>query len=131
MYLTIITMPLLGSIISGFFGRKIGTSGSQFITCTLVVVTTILSILAFLEVGMTSTPVSIQLFKWIDSESLNVLWSFNFDSLTVSMLIPVLIVFFFSSYIFYRLYEPWPSQSKIFQLLKFIYIYDDYTSNIR
>ena len=92
MYLTIITMPLLGSIISGFFGRKIGTSGSQFITCTLVVVTTILSILAFLEVGMTSTPVSIQLFKWIDSESLNVLWSFNFDSLTVSMLIPVLIV---------------------------------------
>jgi len=41
---------------------------------------------------MNNAPVSIQLFRWIDSESLNVLWSFNFDSLTVSMLIPVLIV---------------------------------------
>lgn len=92
MYLTIITLPLLGSIISGFFGRKIGVSGSQLITCTLVVITTILSVLAFIEVGITNTPVSVQAFKWIDSESLNVLWSFNFDSLTVSMLIPVLIV---------------------------------------
>jgi len=92
MYLTIIILPLLGSIISGFFGRKIGVSGSQLITCTLVLITTLLSVLAFIEVGMSGTPVSIQLFKWIDSESLNVLWSFNFDSLTVSMLIPVLIV---------------------------------------
>ena len=92
MYLTIIILPLLGSIISGFFGRKVGVTGSQLITCTLLIVTTILSLLAFIEVGMSSTPVSIQAFKWIDSESLNILWSFNFDSLTVSMLIPVLIV---------------------------------------
>ena len=37
-------------------------------------------------------PVSIEVFRWIDSESLNVWWGFHFDSLTVSMLIPVLIV---------------------------------------
>ena len=92
MYLTIIILPLLGSIISGFFGRKIGVSGSQLITCVLLVVTTIFSILAFVEVGMNHIPVSIKAFKWIDSESLNILWSFNFDSLTVSMLIPVLVV---------------------------------------
>ena len=92
MYLTIIILPLLGSIISGFFGRKIGVTGSQLITCTLVVITSIISILCFLEVGMNNAPVSIKLFRWIDSESLNVLWGFNFDSLTVSMLIPVLIV---------------------------------------
>jgi NADH-ubiquinone oxidoreductase chain 5 len=30
--------------------------------------------------------------RWIDSESINVNWGFYFDSLTVSMLIPVLIV---------------------------------------
>ena len=92
MYLTIIMLPLLGSIVSGFFGRKVGVKGSQLITCTSVVITTILSTLAFIEVGITNTPVSVQLFRWVDSESLNVLWSFNFDSLTVSMLIPVLIV---------------------------------------
>lgn len=92
MYLAIIALPLLGSIVSGFFGRKVGVSGAQLITCLSVFTTTALSILAFFEVGMNNAPVSIHLFRWIDSESLNVLWSFNFDSLTVSMLIPVLIV---------------------------------------
>ncbi len=92
MYLAIITLPLLGSIVSGFFGRKVGVGGAQLITCTSVIVTTLLAIVAFFEVGLNNIPVSINLFRWIDSESLNVLWGFHFDSLTVSMLIPVLIV---------------------------------------
>lgn len=92
MYLSLITLPLLGSIVSGFFGRKIGVQGSHIITCASIIVTTLLAIITFFEVGMNNTPVSLELFRWVDSESLNVLWSFNFDSLTVSMLIPVLIV---------------------------------------
>jgi NADH-ubiquinone oxidoreductase chain 5 len=92
MYLAIIILPLLGSIASGFFGRKIGVAGSQFITCSLLLITTGMSIISFIEVGMNNIPVSIKLFRWVDSETLNVFWSFNFDSLTVSMLIPVLIV---------------------------------------
>jgi hypothetical protein len=92
MYLAIITLPLLGSIVAGFFGRKVGVSGAQIITCTSVIVTTLLAIVAFFEVGLNNIPVSINLFRWIDSESLNVIWGFHFDSLTVSMLIPVLIV---------------------------------------
>ena len=92
MYLALIVLPLLGSIVSGFFGRKVGVSGAQLITCSCVIVTTICAILAFFEVGLNNIPVSIHLFKWIDSESLNISWGFNFDSLTVSMLIPVLII---------------------------------------
>ena len=92
MYLALITLPILGSIISGFFGRKVGVSGARIITCTCVITTTVLAILAFIEVGLNHIPVKIDLFRWIDAESLNVKWGFNFDSLTVSMLIPVLIV---------------------------------------
>ena len=92
MYLSLIILPLLGSIVSGFFGRKVGVSGAQLITCSCVISTTILSLVAFIEVGLNNIPVSIELFRWIDSESLNVLWGFQFDSLTVSMLIPVLII---------------------------------------
>ena len=92
MYLALITLPILGSIISGFFGRKIGVSGARIITCTCVIITTILAIIIFFEVGLNQIPVRIELFRWIDAESLNVKWGFNFDSLTVSMLIPVLIV---------------------------------------
>jgi len=92
MYLTVLILPLLGSLISGFFGRKIGTKGAQMITTISIILTTILSIFIFLEVGLNKIPVYIKLFKWLDSESLFILWSFNFDSLTASMLIPVLIV---------------------------------------
>jgi NADH-ubiquinone oxidoreductase chain 5 len=92
MYLTLIILPLLASIISGFFGRKIGVSGAQWITCSSVITTTILAIIVFFEVGLNNIPVTIKLFRWVDSESLNIFWAFNFDSLTVSMLIPVLIV---------------------------------------
>jgi NADH-ubiquinone oxidoreductase chain 5 len=92
MYLTIIILPLLGSIISGFFGRKIGVKGAQLITCTSIVITTLLAIIVFFEVGFNNIPSTIKLFRWIDSESLYINWAFNFDSLTVSMLIPVLVI---------------------------------------
>jgi len=92
MYLTVLILPLLGSLISGMFGRKIGTTGAQIITTSSIIITTFLSVLIFIEVGLNHVPVYIELFRWVDSESLFILWSFNFDSLTASMLIPVLIV---------------------------------------
>ena len=92
MYLALIIFPLLGSISSGFFGRKIGVKGSHLLTCTFILITTIFSVMSFFEVGFNNIAVGVKLFRWIDSESFNILWGFNFDSLTVSMLIPVLII---------------------------------------
>jgi NADH-ubiquinone oxidoreductase chain 5 len=63
MYLAIIILPLLGSIVSGFFGRRVGISGAQFITCCSIFITTLLAILAFFEVGLNNTPVSIHVFR--------------------------------------------------------------------
>jgi NADH-ubiquinone oxidoreductase chain 5 len=92
MYLSVIILPLLGSIVSGFFGRKVGVQGVQLINCSSLILTTILAIVIFFEVGFNNIPVSIYLFRWIDSEWFNVVWGFQFDSLTVSMLIPVLFI---------------------------------------
>ena len=92
MYFSIIILPLLGSIVSGFFGRKIGFKGAHLITCFNVITATILAIIVFIEVGINNIPVSINLFKWLESEWINTVWNFQFDSLTVSMLIPVLII---------------------------------------
>ena len=64
----------------------------KLITCYSVIITTILSVVTFFEVGLNNIPVSINLFRWIDSEWFNIIWGFQFDSLTVSMLIPVLII---------------------------------------
>ena len=92
MYLSIIVLPLLGSIVSGFFGRKVGVTGSRILGCLSIITTTILAIISFFEVGFNNNPITINLFKWLDNESFNMAWNFQFDSLTVSMLIPVLII---------------------------------------
>jgi NADH-ubiquinone oxidoreductase chain 5 len=63
MYLTLIILPLLGSIVSGFFGRKVGISGSHIITCGSVITTTLLAIIAFFEVGFNNIPVTINIAR--------------------------------------------------------------------
>ena len=92
MYLAILTLPLLSATVAGFLGRKIGKTGSHLITCSSLVLTALLALVAFYEVGLCGSPVSIKLMSWIDSEFLLVSWGFIYDSLTVSMLLPVLIV---------------------------------------
>ena len=92
MYLSIIFLPFLASILSGLFGRVLGVKGVHVINITCLLITTLLSFVAFYEVILCNSPVSVELFSWISLEQLKVTWSFYFDELTVSMLIPVLIV---------------------------------------
>ena len=92
MYLTLLLLPLLGSIFSGFLGRKLGITGSHFITIFCLILTSILTTFAFYEVALCSNPVTIYLTSWIESEYLNIYWEFMFDQLTVSMLLPVLYI---------------------------------------
>lgn len=92
MYLSILILPLLGSTVSGFMGRKIGVTGSHIITCTCLILSSLLATVAFYEVGICGSPVSINLLSWIDSELMYISWEFLFDQLTVSMFIPVLYI---------------------------------------
>ena len=61
MYLSIIIFPLLGSLISGLLGRKIGINGSQLISCMCLFLSGVGSTIAFYEVGICASPVSIKL----------------------------------------------------------------------
>src|SRR6188768_77240 len=85
MYLSIIILPLLGSLASGLLGRKVGTSGSKFITCGSLILTSLLISIAFYEVGISGSSVSINILSWLDIENLNISWYFYFDQLTVSL----------------------------------------------
>lgn len=89
MYLSILLLPLLGSITSGLLGRKLGSTGSQIITILCLLVASILATIAFYEVAICSSPVSVHLTSWINSEILTINWEFMFDQLSVSMIIPV------------------------------------------
>jgi NADH-ubiquinone oxidoreductase chain 5 len=85
MYLSIIILPFLSSLVSGFLGRKIGVTGSQIITCGSLIVTSVLITIAFYEIGICGSPVKIEIINWLDIEILNISWSFYFDQLTVSL----------------------------------------------
>ncbi len=89
MYLLIIFLPLIGTIISGLFGSKIGIGGAKQITISCITTTFFLSCFAFYEVGLAGSPCYIELFNWIDSEMFSISWGFMFDSLTVTMLVVV------------------------------------------
>jgi len=52
---------MLGAMAAGFLGRKMGVTGAHIITCTLLVMSALLSIVAFYEVGLSGSPVSIYL----------------------------------------------------------------------
>jgi len=92
MYLTLLAIPLLAALVPGLLGRKIGASGSHLITCVSMLLATMLAYIAFYEVGIGGSPVYIKVASWIDSEFLQINWAFLYDTLTVSMLIPVLTV---------------------------------------
>jgi NADH-ubiquinone oxidoreductase chain 5 len=85
MYLTIVFLPLLGSLAAGLFGRKIGSRGACTVTVICLIITFCLSSISFYEVALSGSPVYVKLACWIDSELLNVNWGFLFDSLTVTM----------------------------------------------
>lgn len=94
MYLTVMVLPLLSGIIVGFLGRKIGTQGTHIVSVISLFLATLLAYLCFYEVVLCHSPVSINLFKWIESDSISLDWEFCFDELTVSMLLPVLTISF-------------------------------------
>jgi len=92
MYITIVFLPFLGAIFSGLLGRALGVKGVHIINVSCLLITTILSFIAYYEVVLCNSPVSVELFSWINSEHLKISWAFYYDQLTVNMLIPVLIV---------------------------------------
>ena len=89
MYLNIVFLPLTGSIVSGLFGRFLGPYGAGILTTSCVMLSLFLSFFAFYEVGFSGAPCYIKLLTWFNSEYLCADWGFQFDSLTVVMLIVV------------------------------------------
>ena len=89
MYLLIVFLPLLSSIVAGFFGRFLGFKGVLIISCFLVSICSCVAILVFYEVALSGTCVYIKLSPWFFSEMFDACWGFYFDTMTAVMLIVV------------------------------------------
>ena len=89
MEIFIVALPLIASIISGFFGKYIGDRNSEIITSLLVSISAILSTFIFYEVIFNQYQSNVIIAKWINSGSLNVNWSIKIDTLSAIMLVVV------------------------------------------
>ena len=89
MELSILLLPLIASIISGFFGRYIGDRNSEIVTSLLVSITAIISFIVFYNVIVNQYEDNITIATWISSGTLDVNWSMKIDALSAVMLVVV------------------------------------------
>ena len=88
----IIFLPLIGSIISGFFGKFLGSRNSEILTSLFVSISSILSFLIFYKVFNESYTNNLDILTWINSGTFNVNWSIKIDALSSVMLVVVTLV---------------------------------------
>ena len=89
---TLVFSPLLGAIMSGFFGRYIGDRNSEIITSLLVSFSALLSLIIFKEVVLNNYENNLVVFNWISSGSLDVNWSIKVDAVSSVMLVVVCLI---------------------------------------
>ena len=88
----IVFLPLLGSFISGFFGKNLGGKTCQILTSSFISISAILSIFIFYQVVVDDYSSNKLIFNWISSGDFNVNWSINIDPLTSVMLVIVSLI---------------------------------------
>ena len=75
--------PLIGFLINGFFGKKIGKSVSGIIASVSILASFILSVLIFVELsGSAEKSHIVNLFSWINSGNLKIPFEFLVDPLS-------------------------------------------------
>ena len=77
MEISILFLPLIASIISGFFGKYIGDRNSEILTSVFVCISAFLSIFVLYQVIVNQYEENIVIATWINSGSLDVNWSKN------------------------------------------------------
>ena len=91
-YLMIPLAPLAGAILAGLLGKKIGRSGSHWVTILGVAVSFILSIGVFIDVHENGNTYNGEVYKWAVSGGIPLSIGFLIDQLTSVMLVVVTFV---------------------------------------
>ncbi|WP_105984718.1 MULTISPECIES: NADH-quinone oxidoreductase subunit L [unclassified Brucella] len=91
LYYAIVFLPLIGFLVAGLFGNKIGAKASEYITSGLMVFVAILSWIVFFKIplGHDAETVRIPVLHWVNSGALTFDWALRVDTLTGVMLVVV------------------------------------------
>jgi len=89
LYYTLVFAPLIGAIIAGFFGRKIGDKPAMAISTILLFLSAILSWVTLISVGFNGGGGDVTLFRWMDVGDMKANWALKIDTLTAVMLVVI------------------------------------------
>ena len=89
MYDAIVFLPLIGSLIAGLFGRRMGDRPTEILTSAFVGLAALLSWVAFVRVGLGHHDTHEVVANWFVVGDLKVDWAFRIDTLTAVMLVVV------------------------------------------
>ena len=84
----VIFLPLIGSIFT-YFGKSIGNLFSQIFSCSMVVLSALMSFFIFYDGLINGNYGNYLIFEWINSGNLNVNWSIKIDPLSSVMIMVV------------------------------------------
>ncbi len=88
--LTILLAPFAGFLVNLFWGQKLGKTLPGVLATATVTLSFVVSLLAFLQVNATGTPLSVCLFDWfVLSEHLTISLNFVLDQLSLLWLLMV------------------------------------------
>jgi len=94
MAILVIFLPLLGFLLGGALGEKLGDRFSQGVTCGLMGLSTFFAAYLFVEMGLKEETLYVPLFTWIHVEFFEVSWGLQLDSLSLVMMAVVTLVSF-------------------------------------
>lgn len=92
MTVIVLFLPLFCALTAGFFGRVIGRKGATLLTTSAMFLNAFVVFTLYYEVCIAGSPITLVLGNWINLGWFDVDFSFSFDSLTVSMLVPVVLI---------------------------------------
>ncbi|RIY03690.1 NADH-quinone oxidoreductase subunit L [Aureimonas flava] len=87
MYTLIVLLPLVGFIVAGVFGNRIGAKASEYVTSGLLIAAAVLSWIGFLTFG--GETLHIPVLQWMQAGNLDISWQLRVDRLTLVMLVVV------------------------------------------
>ena len=85
----IVFLPLLGSIIAGFWGRRLGDKLSLYLTSSLLLISMTLSWITFWQLSSNHVDKVYPLMEWMNVGDFNVVWSLRHDMLSAVMMIVI------------------------------------------
>ena len=90
---TIVFLPLIAAIVTGFADKRLGNRNAQLLTSGAMVLAALLSVWLFIQVGLNHKDAYVvPLFTWFASGDFAASWALRIDTLTAVMLVVVTVV---------------------------------------